>query len=269
MFQLRARSADAAGTQGNLAGAENNTEDEDPTVATRFSSLETIQEATHRIRSLSQLPASQLLGYLCTKEGQTEVKDAIQIPVLSFRRLAVAGFGRILLELWITVTASELTVYDIERSGDVRGGNDWNIPHDLILSLEHTLRDRGSSATDVRRMREDFIDFCVDIFKAIAEMCIVSAAVGQDSLPLAESGNIGAFGPELLSQDQRDYPLACELNDKMGIVQASSEVITELIKRANNELGVGDDSAVDSGGDGIIREYPSHRFVRANIFQSA
>jgi hypothetical protein len=251
MFHLRDRSAEDGGNQRNLAGADINNDD-DPTIATRFSSLETIQEAIYRIRSLSQLPTGQLLGYLCTKEGQTEVKDAVQIPVISFRRLAVAGFGRILLELWVAVAASELTIHDIDGSE--------NIPHDLILSLEHTLRDRGSSATDVRRLREDFVDFCVDIFNAIAEMCILSAAVGQDSLPIIDSSGGsagGAFGPERQSRDQRDYPLACELNDKLGLLQACSEVITELVKRVNNEMGVnGDEDGVVSG---VWNDYPSHR----------
>jgi hypothetical protein len=123
-----------------------------------MSSVENESQAIHRMAVLATLSIQDLILFFYSKEGQVEVKESIVLENEDLRRVAVVGFGRMLLTAW--EAASQC---DIES----------------IL--------RFSSSAEARRMGEDFTDFSCEIIKQFSLGVTGKAASVDPLLPIDDS----------------------------------------------------------------------------------
>lgn len=109
-------------------------------VVSNMTSVETIEQGINRIAILETYSIQDLIKYFYSKKGQSEVKDSIILENEEIRKIAIIGFGRLLLFSW------EMSYEDIDIQN--------------ILKF--------SSLAEGRRMKEDYIDFSREIINSFA-----------------------------------------------------------------------------------------------------
>lgn len=123
-----------------------------------MSSVENESQAIHRMAVLATLSIQDLILFFYSKEGQVEVKESIVLANEDLRRVAVVGFGRMLLTAW--EAASQCDIESIFRF---------------------------SSSAEARRMGEDFTDFSCEIIKQFSLGVTGKAASVDPLLPMDDN----------------------------------------------------------------------------------
>ena len=126
------------------------------------SSATTIAELHVGLAKLHALSDSQLCAFLCSKEGIALIKSNIVNESKELRHLFIESFGLMIIRGWICL-------------------------HDNI-DLEGFIR--AESRSEARRLREDFIDMAVDVFKNFASGSI-GKAPSSDPAKLLEDDVTG------------------------------------------------------------------------------
>ena len=116
-----------------------------------FSSIETPEAALYRMRMFANYPLPRLIDFMRSVSGQREVKEAFQIDKdVELQRIAIVGFGKMILVVWQAVTSVEGINWVPESTPNADG-------YSGIRTL-----------VDARRVNEDFKDFCTEQMKTLA-----------------------------------------------------------------------------------------------------
>ena len=123
-----------------------------------MTSVETVEQAMHRIASLQTLSIEDIVVFFYSKEGQSEVRSSIVLDNELIRTIAVIGFGKMILVAW-------------ESS--------------MKCNIENLLK--FSSLSEAIRMKEDFSDFAFDMMKSFSQGVIGKAPAADPQQRLDDS----------------------------------------------------------------------------------
>ena len=170
--------------------------------ATSMTSVETVDQAMHRIASLQTLSIEDLIVFFYSKEGQSEVRSSIVLENELIRNVSIIGFGKMILIAW-------------ESS--------------MKCNIENLVK--FSSLSEAIRMKEDFSDFCCDVIKTFSQGAIGKAPAADpqqhlDDSPTCVRGYCDALSDLLLQFNAKVFDFDNIVNGILGISGCANNTST-------------------------------------------